>query len=188
MTTKDEVKRLAKTLNTKARKTATVGNQAIVPHVFKETGDLVNADNFDATVDLSKLNLNDLHFLDAWREAKWDMQKACDKLGIDLEKGKRHFSKVKYFEFEDAKVKALAKVPTPEWVAAQNLENVYTNKLEDGQRDSLKELAKITGAYKPTTNIQVNANVLSMPQLSPEAAKKAREFFDTIAIEGTHAA
>lgn len=176
----DEGKALVKKWSDKSRKVARKGsNTFLVPHKF--TPDLEVRQPEDQIV-LSKLTLADFRFLDAWRDSGWDILAACKKLDISTELAEKSYKKVRYFQDEDAKVQALSKVPTANWVAAKHTENIINGgQLNDSQRDSLKETAKIVGAYKPTTSIQVQAHVLQMPQMSPEQAKAAKEFFDKLA-------
>lgn len=183
----DELKKLAKKFSDRSRKTLPAGHRAIVPHKFKPSGAVISNENFDAKCDLSHLTLSDLRFLDAWKDCGWNFEKACEKLDLDVEQAKRSYAKVRYFEFEDKKTQALSKVPTPEFVAAKNLEGFYQDNLSDGQRDHLKELAKITGAYKPTQSIHVQVQ-LEKPAWTPEQEAKMKAFYDTIAIEAPHAA
>lgn len=188
MTKKDELTKLAKKFSDKSRKSISIGNQAIIPHKVKPSGEIIDDKNFDAAIDISRLNLSDLRFLDAWRDAGWNMEKACAKLGIEIAKAKRMYEKVRYFEFEDTKVKTLAKVPTPEFVAAKNIEGFYHDNLSDGQRDHLKELAKITGAYKNTATLSITQNVFNLPKLTPEVEAEfkalAEKALDAEIVEG----
>ena len=186
MPKKSEIKRFAKKFSDLSRKAILNGNTLVIPHKVKNSGVIVTHENFDARVDLSKLSLKDLAFLETWMDTGWDFEKTCRELGITEDQAKWSYNKVRYFEFEDKKVKALAKVPTPEFVAAKNLEGFYRDNYSDGQRDHLKELAKITGAYKPT--VSINAQVqLEKPDWTPEQEAKLREVYDTIALEEPHA-
>lgn len=183
MTDTDETKSLVKQFSDKSRKTKRVGSTFIVPHKFTPDGDVLDESNFNARRDISRLSLDDFRLLSALQEAKWDVAKACESSGQDLEKAQKRIKKLSYFEFEDKKSLALAAIANPAFVTAKNVEGFYTDSLSDGQRDHLKELAKITGAYKPTTNINMNVSAFVKPQLSPEQEKATREFFDTIATE-----
>ena len=184
MQDQDETKALVKQFSDRSRRVSKKGKQFIVPHKFTPTGDVIDNSNFEPKRDLSRLSLDDFKLLAALQEKKWDLVAACESIGADLETSKRKLKRLSYFEFEEKKSQALAAVVTPAFVTAKNVEGFYTDALTDGQRDHLKELAKITGAYKSTTsNVNVNFNAFTRPQLSPEEEKKTREFFDTIAIQ-----
>lgn len=188
MTNSDELKRLAKPLQDRSRKIQKVGNSYLVPRKFDDEGVPLSADTFDTVKHLKKLSLNDLRFLYEWRKNEWDVTKTKAVMNLTDEQIKRVQKKVQCFRDEEAVIQAMAQIPTPNWITSKHLTNVSDGgKLEDSQRDSLKELAKIVGAYKPTTNLTIQAS-LQMPELSPEQAKAAREFFDTIAVEGIRAA
>lgn len=179
----DESKPLVKQFSDKARKVTRKGSQFIVPHKFSPEGDVLDESNFNARRDISRLSLDDFRLLSALQDKKWDFKAACEALQVDPEQAAKRYKKLSYFEFEDKKSQALAAVATPAFVTAKNIEGFFTDNLSDGQRDHLKELAKITGAYKPTTNLNVNVNAFVRPQLSPEQEKATREFFDTIATQ-----
>lgn len=178
-----ETKALVKQFSDKARKTVRKGSNFYVPHKFTPSGDIVDESNFNPRRDISKLDLDDFKLLAELQNKKWDFQAACKALNVDLESSQKRYKKLSYFEFEDKKSQALAAVATPAFVTAKNIEGLYADNLSDGQRDHLKELAKITGAYKPTTNLNVNVHAFVKPQLSPEQEKATREFFDTIASQ-----
>lgn len=179
----DETQKLVRTFSDRSRKTRRVGSQFIVPHKFTPEGDVLDESNFNAKRDISRLSLDDFRLLAALQEKKWDFKAACESIQADPEKAPKRYKKLSYFEFEDKKSLALAAVATPAFVTAKNVEGFYTDNLSDGQRDHLKELAKITGAYKNTTNVNVNFNAFVRPEMTPEDEKKTREFFDTIAID-----
>lgn len=178
-----EEKKLVRRFSDRSRKSRRVGSQFIIPHKFTPAGDVIDTSNFDPHRDISRLSLDDFRLLAALQEKKWDFKAACKETGLDEESAVRRYKKLQYFEFEDKKAKALAAVASPALVTAKNVEGFYMDNLSDGQRDHLKELAKITGAYKPTTNINMNVNAFVKPQLSPEQEKATREFFDTIATQ-----
>jgi hypothetical protein len=182
----EEKKALLRSISDKSRQAQASGRRALVPLKFTEDGSPITAENFNPVKHLKSLSLKDLAFLKAWREYGWDSEKAMKKMDLEEGQVKRLVAKLQVFKDEDERIKALADIPTTPWIAAKHTENVFAGNLEDSQRDSLKELAKIVGAYKPTTTVNVTAS-LKMPELSPEQAKAAREFFDTIAEE-SHAA
>lgn len=180
----DEGKALVRKFSDRSRKSKQVGKEFIVPHKFTLAGEVVDESNFNARTDISRLTLDDFRLLAALQDNNWDFQKACDASNQDYDKAARRYKKLSYFEFEEKKSTALAAVASPSFVTAKNVEGFFANNLTDGQRDHLKELAKITGAYKPTTsNLNVNVNTFTRPQLTPEQEKATREFFDTIATE-----
>lgn len=177
-----EYKELVKPLNDKARKTSRRGNQTLVPHKVKASGETITETNLDAKTDLSLLNMNELRFLDAFRESGWDLDKACGQFGVSLDQGRKTYKKCLWFQKEDEIVKAKAKVPTANYVLAKDLDNVEgVIELSDSDHKSLDRMAKITGSFKTTTDVNVHFNAFLKPELSAEEEKRTREFFDTIA-------
>lgn len=185
----EDAKHLVKKFSDRSRKTVKDGTKFLVPHKFTPSGDVIVLDgddaNFNPRRDISRLSLDDFRLLAALQEKKWDFEAACEMADMDKDAARRRYKRLTYFEFEDKKSQSLAAIANPAFVTAKNIEGFYTDNLSDGQRDHLKELAKITGAYKPTTNLNVNINAMAKPQLSPEEEKATREFFDTIAVPGT---
>lgn len=180
----DETRALVKQFSDRSRKTSRKGKQFIVPHKFTPQGDVLTNDNFNPKRDLSRLSLDDFRLLAALQKKGWDLKAACEDCQIDVEVAQRKLKKLSYFEFEDKKAKALAAVATPAFVTAQNVEGFYQDHLTDGQRDHLKELAKITGAYKNTaTQVNIQQNFLQVPQFTPEQEQELRKVFDTIATQ-----
>jgi hypothetical protein len=175
---------LAKAVNDASRRVTIRGKQAIVPLKFDEDGN-------PATVDkliFKRLSLKDLRFLQALRESSWDVTKACDRCGIQQDAADRLVKKLACFREEDARVKALCEIPTPDWIAAKHVQNVYEGgTLEDSEHKSLQELAKIEGAYKQTA-VNTQINVFNLPELPPEQAVRVKEVFDTIALQDNHVA
>ena len=170
---------LAKVVNDASRKVTIRGKQTIVPLKFDEDGEIATPERLV----IKRLSLSDLRFLKSWREKNWDLDAAISELSIDRPKAERLAKRLACFRNEDYKVKALASIPTPEWIAARHVENIYEGgNLEDSQHKSLQELAKIEGAYKqqaPSTQI----NVFNLPDLPPEQARQVKEVFDTIATK-----
>jgi hypothetical protein len=170
---------LARVVNDKARKIRIRGKEAIVPLKFDEEGQIATIDKLI----FKRLSLNDLRFLQVWKQENWDVAKATEKSGLELEKVERLVKKLACFREEDAKVRALCEIPTPDWIAAKHVENVYDGgQLEESEHKSLVELAKIEGAYKqeaPKTQI----NVFNLPALDPAREAQLKEVFDTIALE-----
>ena len=179
MQTDDESKTLLRKFSDRSRKSVRAGKHYLVPHKFTPAGEVIDKSNFNPRRDLSRLNLDDFRLLAALQEKKWDFKAACESVGQDVEKAERRYKKLSYFEFEDKKSQALAALANPAFVTAQNIEGFYTDQLSDGHRDHLKELAKITGSYKPTTNINVNHNVVQFSVLGPEEQKRLKEIGDS---------
>ena len=155
----------AKAVNDASRRVRVRGKQAIIPLKFDADGNPAT----DGKIILKRLTLNDLHFLGVWRNADWDINIAIRKSGFNKNRVEFLVRKLRCFRNEDAKVKALAEIPTPAWISAKHVENVYEGGgLEESERDSLKELAKISGAYKTQASLSITQNVFNLPKLSPE--------------------
>lgn len=179
----NEKDKLASALSDSARQVSLRGRQALVPLKFDTDGEIVNETTPVDKLILKKLSLKDLEFLKAWRDAKWDVARAREKVGINECDVERVVKKLRCFRDEDAKIQALAEIPTPTWIAAKHVENIYEGgRLGDSEQKSLQELSKIQGAYKqqaPSTQI----NVFNLPELPPDQAAKVKEVFDTIAFK-----
>lgn len=174
-----------------SRKPLKRGNSVLVPLKFDDEGEPLTPETFDSRKHLKKLTMDDLRFLRCWRNEGWNTEKACELMAIDSEKVKRIVKKLEVFKEEDALTKALSEIPTTAWIQAKHVENIYQGgTLEDSERDSLKELAKISGAYKTQASVNQTINIFQMPKLSPEAAQKLKEFADLQAdvVEGEIAA
>ncbi len=169
--------------NSRSRKVSRHANQYIVPVKYDKEGELLTEETVDIRKHLKRLSLTDWRFLECWRRHGWNVEKAVEELAIPQEKVKRLVQHLQIFQQEEIRDKALATIPTPAWIQAKHVENVFDGQLDDSKRDSLKELTKISGGYKSTTQINLQQNFFNKPQLSPEEEKKTREFFDTIAIE-----
>lgn len=179
--TAQEADKLAQKLSDRSRKVSRHGRTFLVPHKFTPSGDPISEETFNPRRDLSKLSLNDFALLAALQESGWKIEVASKKVGMDLEEAKRRYKRISYFEFEEKRAKSLAAVASPDFIAAKHVDNVFTNELEDGQRDSLKELAKISGAYKQT--IVSQTNVFNLPaSLSPAEEAALKELGDKIAM------
>ena len=177
--------RIVAAVNDSARKTVFRGAAAIVPLKFGKDKKPATL----ATLILKRLNRHDLQFLSLWQESGYseDIHLLCEKTGLPMARVEWFCRKLDAFKKEDQRIKSLCAIPTPDFVAAKNVEGFYTDSFSEGQRDHLKELAKITGAYKqqaPSTQI----NVFNLPELPPEQAAKVKEVFDTIALEEPHVA
>src|SRR3990167_1229893 len=181
----DETKALVKKFSDRSRKAVRKGEQFLIPHKFTPDGSVIDESNFNAKRDLSRLSLDDFRLLAALQEKKWDQKAACESIGVDLQESQKRLKKLSYFEFEDKKALALATVATPAFVTSKHIQNIIEGgTLNDSEHKSLVEAAKITGAYKPTTTLNLSVSAFVKPQLSPEQEKATREFFDTIAPEG----
>lgn len=171
-----EAKRLSEPLNDKARRAIVVGSRAIVPHKTKPNGEIVTSENFDVKVDVSQLNLRELRFLEVFRELGWDFERACERVGIDVIAGRKTYRKCLYFQQEDAYIRAKAKVPTPEYILAKDVDNVEgAGKIDDSQHKSLDRMAKITGCFKTTDGGTNTVNIFNLPKLTPEIEAKFKE-------------
>lgn len=165
----------------RARTIKRVGRDIFIPHKFKPSGEVISEESFVPARDLSRLSMTDFAILCALQENSWNIEKVSKKLGLDKEEIRKKFKRLQYFEFEAKRAQALAAIASPEFIAAKHVDNVYTNTLDDGQRDSLKELAKITGAYKQAVVSQTN--IFNMPQLTPEQEAQLRAIGDDIAMK-----
>lgn len=169
---------LESAVNDRSRHITIRGKEAIVPLKFDEDGN-------PATVDkliFKRLSLTDLRFLKVWRDEQWDVAKAVALCQIPSDKAERLIKKLACFREEDARVRALCEIPTPDWIAAKHVENVYNGgAVTDSEHKSLSELAKIEGAYKQQAQTQIN--VFNLPKLTPEVEEKfkklAEESLDT---------
>jgi len=177
-----ESRQLAAEFSDKARSVKRTGSRFLVPRKFDDKGEALSGETFDARKHLKTLSLTELRFLSAWRGSGWDCAKAAAQVNITDEYAKRIVRKVSCFKDEDERIKALADVPTQDFIKAKHTENVFDGKLDDSQRDSLKELAKIVGVYKQT-NQPLTLNVFNLPPLSPDQEAKLKEVYDTIAVE-----
>jgi hypothetical protein len=166
---------LEREVNDASRKITIRGKTAIVPLKFDEDGN-------PATIDrliFKRLSLMDLRFLGALRKSEWNLDGAIVATGISKERGERLIKKLACFREEDARVRALCQIPTPDWIAAKHVENFYEGgKLEDSQHKSLQELAKIEGAYKNNLNVTVTQNVFNLPHYDPATEAKLKEIAD----------
>ncbi len=187
----EEADKAVSSLSDRSRSAKRVGNEVLVPLKFDEEGTPLTAETFDIRLHLKTLRQTDYQFLDAWRESGWNTDKAKEKLGLNDGQVARLVKKLEVFREEEARALQLAKIPTPSWIAAKHVENIYDGgQLEDSERDSLKELAKISGAYKTAATVNIQNNIFNMPKLSEEQMAKLREFADSQAnvVEGEIAA
>lgn len=166
-------------INDKARKVKLRGKQVIVPLKFDEDG---NPAAIDKLI-FKRLSLNDLRFLQLWRKADWNTEKAIQDSNLPRLVAERLIKKLICFREEDAKVRALAEIPTPDWIATKHVENVYEGgTLSDSQQKSLAELAKIEGAYKNNLNVNVTQNVFNLPKYDPTTEAKLKRIADEEAM------
>lgn len=171
----DEYKDLVKPLNDKSRKTIQVGKLTLVPHKFTEAGDIPRSSQ---DVVLSKLNLADLRFLQAWRSNKWNDAETLKALNLTADQADKTFKKLAYFKTEDARIKALASEATPERVLAKDMENIESGVLNDSQHKSLDRIAKAQGMFKTSESGGNTINIFNLPKISPEAEAALRSLAD----------
>lgn len=169
---------LEKAINDSARKIPIRGTQAIVPLKFDKDGDVVSHDTSPDRMVFKRLTLDDLRFLKIWRTNNWDVEKSREEAQVSEQKVILLVRKLSCFRAEDAKVRALAEIPTPNWVAAKDVQSIYEGgTLSDSEHKSLDRLAKITGAFK-TSEVNITQNVFNLPQLSPEATAAIKAIAD----------
>lgn len=165
-------------INDRARKVSLRGKQAIVPLKFDEDGQPATQDKLI----FKRLSLLDLRFLSIWRSENWDIEKAIQKSSLDRPVAERLIKKLVCFREEDAKVRALAEIPTPDWIATKHVENVYEGgTLSDSQQKSLAELAKIEGAYKQQI-APATVNIFNLPKYDPATEAKLKAIADQEAL------
>lgn len=167
-----------------SRRIKKVGKQFLVPSKYDSDGNLVTSQTPDVKKIARYLTLHDWRFLECWKRHDWDTDKARQELGFTHLQVKRLVKRVSVFREEEVKDKALSAIPTTSWVQARHVENVLgSGQLGDSERDSLKELAKITGAYK-SNSINLTQNVFNLPEfLTPEDLAKLKVIGDEIAIK-----
>lgn len=184
---REEGDKLASDLSDRSRKVKRAGDKYLVPLKFDDQGNPLTQESFNIRKHLKELSLLDLRFLSEWRASGWDAEKAANKALVEPEHAKRLVRKLQVFKDEEERIKALADIPSVDFIKAKHTENVFEGKLDDSQRDSLKELAKIVGAYK-TTSVTLTQNVFNLPPLSPEQESKLKEVYDAIAVEAKESA
>lgn len=168
-------------INDRSRKVKLRGKEVIVPLKFDEDGEPATADKLV----FKRLSLKDLRFLTVWRKTDFsgDIEVVSEKSGVDVERAGRLIKKLACFREEDARVKALCEIPTPSWIAAKHVQNVYEGGvLQDSEHKSLQELAKIEGAYKNNLSLTVTQNVFNLPKYDPETEKKLKAIAEQEAI------
>jgi hypothetical protein len=184
MNPSDEAKRLVNRFSDRSRHVQRARKKFMVPHKFTDDGTVIDTTNFDPRIHLSCLDQDDFRLLAALQDKRWDLPSAAAFCKMDLAIASKRMKRLNYFEFEDKRAASLAAIATPDFVAAKNLEGFYTDQFTDGQRDHLKELAKITGSYKqqaPTNQVNVfNIN------LTPEQEAQLKPVFDAIATDSAH--
>jgi hypothetical protein len=161
---------LESAVNDASRKIKIRGKQAIVPLKFDAAGSPATA----VSRIFKRLNLDDLRFLKLWRAAGWDINVAQAKSGMDAARCAKLIKRLSCFRDEEARVRALCEIPTPDWICAKHVENIYAGgKAGKSEQKSLEELAKIEGAYKQTSPTQVN--IFNLPKLTPEVEAKFKQ-------------
>lgn len=174
---------LEKAVNDGSRKVCIRGRQAIVPLKFDSDGDLVTGETPSVKLVLKRCTLNDLGFLFYWKQNDYtSAEKACEKAGISIDQAERLARKLACFREEDAKVKALAEIPTASWITAKDVESFYEGgQINESQHKSLDRLAKITGAFK-TTEVTITQNVFNLPKYDAVTEAKLKEIADREAM------
>jgi hypothetical protein len=166
-------------INDRARKVKLRGKQVIVPLKFDEDGNPATTDKLI----FKRLSLVDLRFLAVWRHAGWDVEKAIAEVQLPRERVERLVRRLQCFREEDARVKALCEIPTPDWIAAKHVQNIYEGgTIQDSEHKSLQELAKIEGAYKNNLQVTVTQNVFNLPKYDPETEAKLKRIADEEAM------
>lgn len=166
-------------VNDAARKIQVRGKENLIPMKFDVDGEIVDEHTPPEKLVLKRLTLNDLRFLKIWRSVDWDIDKAVAQTDLTKDKAQKFIRKLQAFREEDARVKALAEIPTPGWIAARQVENLYDGgAMNDSEHKSLQELAKISGAYKNTGNVSITQNVFNLPKLTPDIEAKMKELAD----------
>lgn len=179
-----DARALLKEVTDRSRKPIQQGKDVLVPLKFDVDGELLTKETFDARTHLKRLSLDDLRFLKAWRDSGWDTEKALAAVGAPPDKAKRLVVKLQAFRDEDAHTKALAEIPTQSWISAKHVENVYNGgQMQDSERDSLKELAKIAGAYKTAATVNIQHNVFNIPALTRDQEARVKALADSLAVE-----
>lgn len=174
----DETRALVRAFSDKSRKLRVLGkrqgNVIEVPHKFTDDGSIPDSPQ---QIVVSRLHLDDLRFLKAWRDNSWDNALTQKKLNLPDDQAEKTFKKLAYFKTEDARIKALASEATPERVLAKDMENMESGTLNDSQHKSLDRVAKITGAFK-TVGEGSTINIFNMPRMSPDAEAALRIIAD----------
>lgn len=166
-------------INDRSRKVKLRGKQVIVPLKFDEDGEPATADKLI----FKRLSLNDLRFLGALRKESWDFERALKLCPLEREPAIRLLKKLACFREEDARVKALCEIPTPDWIAAKHVQNIYEGgQLDDSSHKSLSELAKIEGAYKNNLNVSVTQNVFNLPKYDDATEAKLKKIAEEEAM------
>lgn len=168
---KNRKEHLERVVNDRSRKVKIRGKQVIVPLKFDEEGQPATQDRLV----FKRLSLLDLRFLQLWRKADWNIEKAIQESSLPRPTVERLIKRLACFREEDARVKALCEIPTADWIAAKHVQNVYEGgTLEDSEHKSLQELAKIEGAYKNNVSLSVTQNVFNLPKLDPDTEAKLK--------------
>lgn len=178
-----EADKAVRNLSDKARKSRRIGKEILVPHKFKEDGEVVTSENFNPRTDLSKLNQKHWQFLEIFQKNGWNLEAACKESGLELDVVKKIHKKIQYFEFEKQREAGLASLLTPAFIKSKHIDNVFTNQLQDSQLKSLDQLAKIEGLHK-STSLNLHAHVFQRPPMTPEQEEAMRVAFDAMPMPG----
>lgn len=173
-------------LSSKSRNVVPHRGQSVVSLRYDTDGKPLTPDTFDARRHVKTLDQKDWMFLECWKRHGYNAEKAAHELDLGEYDVKRLVKKLDCFRTEEIRDKALATIPSVEYIKARHVESLLSDKehkLEESDHKSLAELAKIQGAYKTAATLNIQNNFFAKPQLTPEQEKATREFFDTIAIE-----
>lgn len=172
-------KAIRKHFNSRARKIKRHHNAYLVPLKYDAKGAVLTEEKFDARKHYKKLTQDDWAFLEAWQRNGYDQIKTQDELNLTAFNLTRLVRKLECFKAEEFQDKALAQIPTAEYIQARHVENVMDGSLDDSQRDSLKELAKIKGVYKNSLQVNIQNNTIQLSVLSPDEQKRLKEIGDS---------
>jgi hypothetical protein len=178
----DEKKELVRHFSNRSRKAVIVGGRIAVPQVLSKRGEPLPTQKIGWR-HVWDWTLREARFLSAFQKSGWDFEKTRSELDEEPEWAAKFVKRqsVLSYQIEEDQKKALAAVPTPDWIKAMHVRNVLgLEKIADEKMESMKELRSIV-IPKQITPLQVNN--FNFPALSPEQEKAAREFFDTVADE-----
>jgi hypothetical protein len=162
----------------RARRSVRVGKTTLIPAKFDKQGVPVGPQTKDPVKLIKMLDQRELMFLNLYRSTGWNVNETMLKSGLSETECKRILRKVEDLKDEEPRIKALADIPTTPFIMAKHMENLDKGSLNDSQRDSLKELAKIQGSYKNTNQINIQNNVFNLPKVDPETAAKLKAIGD----------
>ena len=184
-------KTVRSSLSSKSRNVVSHHGKDVVSLRYDDDGKPLTPATLDSRKHIKYLDQNDWIFLECWQRHGYNAEKAAHELDLSDFNVKRLVKKLDCFRTEELRDRVIATVPSVEFLKARHVENLMApkeEKLDDSDHKSLSELAKIQGAYKNTNQINIQNNFFAKPQMTPEQEEATRKFFDTIAIEDSHAA